>query len=210
MRDKDAPFRLLYVGSTAVSGKEGFLPLLEAVLRGGADAFLLREKRMGGGELLSLAREARERTSVAGAVFLVSDRIDVALASGADGVQLPENSFTPEDARALLGPGRLVGRSVHDREGAVCAERAGADFLVVGPVFETPGKGPALGLSKAAEIRSAVGVPCLAVGGIDAERLPSVLSAGFAGAAAIRALAAAPDPEAAARSFRRVLGGAAG
>jgi thiamine-phosphate pyrophosphorylase len=210
MRDRHAPFRLLYVGSTDVSGRDGFLPLLEAVLRGGADAFLLREKRMGGRELLSLAREARARTAVTGALLLVSDRIDVALASGADGVLLPENSFTPKDARTLLGPGPLVGRSVHDREGALRAERAGADFLVVGPVFETPGKGPALGLSKAAEIPPAVGVPCLAVGGIDPERYPSILSAGFDGAAAIRALAAAPDPEAAARSFRRIQDGATG
>jgi thiamine-phosphate pyrophosphorylase len=202
---KEAPFRLLFVGSLAVSGEERFEAVLEAAIRGGADAFLLREQDLGGGALLRLARVAREITARSNALLLVSERLDVALASGADGVQLPENSFTPQEARAVLGRERLIGRSVHDRNGALRAEKDGADFVILGPVFPTPGKERTLGPSEAGAIRRSLSIPAVAIGGIDRERLPDLLEAGFESIAVIRALAAAPDPEAAARDLRRLL-----
>ncbi|MFH1679199.1 MAG: thiamine phosphate synthase [Candidatus Eisenbacteria bacterium] len=205
MKMPETPFRLLFVGSRAIAGGERYLEILEAALRGGADAFLLREKTMEGGPLLALAREARERTARAGALFLVSDRIDVAIASGADGVQLPENSFIPEEARRLLGAGKRIGRSVHDLGGAREAERRGADFVVVGPLYPTPGKGRALGAPAAGGIRASIGIPAVAVGGIDEGRVPEVRSAGFGAIAVIRAIAEAGDPETAARSLRARL-----
>jgi len=192
---------LLFVGSRKVSGEERYFSVLEEALAGGADAFLLREKDLAGGDLFHMAKRAREMTRAHGALLLISDRIDVALAAGADGVHLPENSFTPEEARGLLGAERVVGRSVHDREGALAAERGGADFLVLGPVFETPGKERfRLGARRAAEIAGEVRVPVTAIGGIDEGNVGEVVAAGFRSVAVIRAIAAAENPrEAAAR-----------
>jgi len=190
------PFRFLFIGSREASGEERYAAALEGALRGGADAFLLREKKMNGGPLLALARASAPPVRDAGALFLVSDRIDVAIAAEADGVQLPESGFTPEEARALLGTERWIGRSVHDEEGAREAERAGADYLLVGPVFPTPGKERfALGPERAAAIRRAAGIPAAAVGGIDPSNAGRVRAAGFEAFAVIRAVAAANNPE---------------
>ena len=196
---KTRHFGLLFVGSRKVSGEERFFSVLEEALSGGADAFLLREKDLGGGELLRMAKRAREMTRAHGALLLLSDRIDVALAAGADGVHLPENSFTPKEARRLVGAERLVGRSVHDREGALAAERGGADFLVLGPLFETPGKERfRLGAERAAEVARQVEIPVTAIGGIDEKNVGEVVAAGFRSVAVIRAIAGAGDPRSAA------------
>ncbi|MBN1824854.1 MAG: thiamine phosphate synthase [Candidatus Eisenbacteria bacterium] len=205
------PFRFLFIGSRETSGEGRFAAALEGALRGGADAFLLREKRMAGGPLLRLALASAPAVRAAGALFLLSDRIDVAIAAGADGVQLPENGFTPGEARSLVGPDRLIGRSVHDEAGAREAERAGADFLLVGPVFPTPGKERfALGPERAAAIRRAVRIPAAAVGGIDPQCAGRVRAAGFEAIAVIRAVASAADPErAAAETLRAFVEGRA-
>lgn len=203
MSGRETPFSLLVIGSLKKTGEDRFFDVLDAALRGGADAFLLREKEAGGALLFRLAAAARERTRRAGALLLVSDRIDVALAAGADGVHLPENSFAPDEARRLLPPNRLIGRSVHDEAGAREAERRGADYVVVGPLFATPGKERfALGLEKARTILAAVSIPVLAVGGITESNAPTVAAAGFTGAAVIRAVASAADPERAASRIR--------
>jgi len=200
------PFHLLFIGSMDVSGEGRFFDVLGAALRGGADAFLLREKRMDGGPMFRLAVEGRHMTRVAGTLFLVSDRIDVALASGADGVHLPENSFTTEEARRLVRPGMLVGRSVHDEACAKLAEERGTDYILVGPVFETPGKERfALGVERAAAIADSVSIPSVAVGGIDGTNIAEV-AARFPAAAVIRAIAAAPDPARAAAELRAPFG----
>ncbi len=197
------PFRFLFIGSRAVSGAERFGEVLGAALRGGIDAFLLREKEMDGGPLLRLAREAREATRKAEALLIVSDRIDVALAAGADGVHLPENSFDAAEARRIVGDEMLVGRSVHDREGAMRAEQNGADYLLVGPVFPTPGKEErALGIDRATAIVAGIRTPAAVVGGIDGENVGRLAGAGFSAAAVIRAVAAADNPEEKTRDLR--------
>lgn len=202
VNDIRLPLPLLFVGSLDVCGGERYYDVLEGALRGGAASFLLREKRMGGAALFAMATEARERTRRAGALFLLSERIDVAIAADGDGVHLPERSFTAKEARSLLAPGAIVGRSVHDLEGALAAERDGADYLLLGPLFPTPGKERfALGLEKAAPLRERISIPVIAVGGVDPSRAEGLAAAGFDGVAAIRAIAAAPDPEAAARSI---------
>jgi thiamine-phosphate diphosphorylase len=118
---------------------------------------------------------------------LISSRVDLALASGAAGVHLPENDLPLAVARALLGDERLLGRSVHSVAAARQAAREGADYLVFGPVFPTashPGR-PARGLAALQEVAAAVDVPLLAIGGVDAERARACLEAGAAGFAAI-------------------------
>jgi thiamine-phosphate pyrophosphorylase len=164
----------------------------------------LREKDLSARELVELGGRLREITARERAALLINDRIDIAVACDADGVHLPTSSFDVCDARTLLGPDRIVGVSTHAPEQVVAAERAGADFVVFGPVFDTPSKrgyGPPLGLAALTLAVSAVAIPVLAIGGITADRVHEVRAAGAAGVAVIRAILAAEDPEAAARAF---------
>lgn len=200
----EPPFHLLFIGSLALTGEDRFLPTLEAAVSNGADAFLLREKGLEGRALLKLAREARAITRAHDAMLLVSDRFDVALAAGADGVQLPEAGFDPRDVRAHCGSDMLIGRSVHGADGARKAERAGADYLMLGPLFPTPGKEP-LGSDAIDKIVQEESIPIAAVGGIDASRIAVLGSIGFRSFAVIRAIAASGDPVAAARELAAAI-----
>jgi thiamine-phosphate pyrophosphorylase len=177
---------------------------VEAALRGGVRAVQLREKDLSARELMELGGRLRKLTVRHEAALLINDRIDVAMACDADGVHLAASSFDVCDARALLGPDRIVGVSTHAPEQVIAAEQAGADFVVFGPVFDTPSKrgyGPPLGLAALTHAASAVAIPVLAIGGITADRVHEVRAAGAAGVAVIRAILAAEDPEAAARAF---------
>jgi thiamine-phosphate pyrophosphorylase len=169
----------------------------------------LREKDLGGRELMTLAAALREVTRRAGARLLVNDRVDVALAVGADGVQLPEDGMTIARARTLLPTGSLVGASAHSPEGAVRKALGGADLVTLSPVWATPSKHgtPPIGvetLAIAARELSAAAphVRLFALGGIDgAARAREAVQAGAHGVAVIRAVLAADDPGAAAASL---------
>ena len=119
---------------------------------------------------------------------LIRGRVDLALATGAAGVNLPEADLDLAGVRSLLGPDRLLGRSVHSVGAASDAATAGADFVLFGPVFATPTHpgAPGLGLAALAEAVRAAAIPVLAIGGIDAERGEECLQAGAGGFAAIR------------------------
>lgn len=174
----------------------------------GAVALHLREKDLGGRELLALARALLAACDEAGQLLLVNDRIDVALAAGAHGVHLPSAGVPPEEARRLLGPSRLVGVSCHGFDDVRRARAAGADFATFGPIFETPSKrayGPPVGL-EALRAAARLGLPLIALGGVDASSAPAAVAAGAHGVAAIRAWATAPDP---ARALAALLAAAA-
>jgi thiamine-phosphate pyrophosphorylase len=180
------------------------LDCVEQALRGRVGAVQLREKDLSTRELCEIAGALRELTKRYGAALLINDRIDVALACDADGVQLPADSFSVVDARKLLGPDRFVGASVHCVEEAKTAEEQGASFVVLGPVFETPSKiayGAPLGLETLRSAAQAVGFPVFAIGGITTERAEEVLQAGAAGVAVIRSILSAEDPYEAARQL---------
>lgn len=150
----------------------------------------LREKDLDGGPLLALARRMRDVTR--GAMLVINDRLDVALAAGADGVHLPERGLDVATARRLA-PGLLVGVSTHSPASALAA--AGADYVVLGPIRATPSKaayGPPLGLDAVREAAAAIAgrVPLYAIGGIEtAEHARLALGAGAHGLAGIRAFA---------------------
>ncbi len=193
-----APFRkpgLLFIGSWALSGGERYWEHLRSALAGGAAAFMVREKEMGGRELLQIALTAREMTRSTGAQLIVSERLDVAIAAGADAVHLPENSFTPEEAGRVVGAGMLIGRSVHSMEGAVEAARLGANYLLAGPVFITPGKGPLLPIDALISMRADLSLDVIPVGGINGANIGQIARGGFDSAAVIRAVASADDPQ---------------
>ena len=175
-------------------------------VRGGVNLVQLREKDLPGGRLLALAERLRKVTQ-SSALLFVNERVDVALACGADGVQLGEEGMPVEAARELTGGGLLIGRSVHSLEGAVAAESQGADFLVVGAIFPTgshPQRKPS-GPRLLAEIVQRVRLPLLGIGGIDETNVGEVMGAGVSGAAVINAIFSSEDPERAARGLKGAM-----
>ena len=167
----------------------------------------LREKDMPPFELLRLARRLR-RITEGRALLIVNDRVDIAMLSGADGVQLGETALDVADVRSLVGPDMLIGRSVHSEVGAVDAECQGADYLVLGTVFETASHpdGRIGGLDLVREVTQAVGIPVLGIGGITADNAPGVMEAGASGIAAITAITMADDPRVAATDLSEAIG----
>ncbi|HEY2382675.1 MAG TPA: thiamine phosphate synthase [Terriglobia bacterium] len=154
----------------------------ERAVHDGVDMIQIREKDLPARELFELA--SRLRTLAAGTKtrILVNDRLDIALAAGLDGVHLPGNGLPPERVRGLV---RMVGMSVHSIAEAVQAERASVDFVVFGPVFDSPGK-TAVGLEPLRNVAAAVKIPVLAIGGVTLMTAGEVLNAGAAGIAGIR------------------------
>jgi thiamine-phosphate pyrophosphorylase len=175
--------------------------------QGGANVVQLREKDLSAAELFTLGVRLREVTKNR-ALLLINDRVDVAQACGADGIQLPENGLPTPVARWVLGRHALVGRSVHSVEAAAQAEGDGADMVVVGPVFQTASKPDAapVGLELVREIANGITIPVLAIGGITPENAGDVIRAGAAGVAVISAICAADDPRAAAKALVEAMG----
>jgi len=180
-----------------------------AALEGGVRAVQLRERGLSAAELYPLALELRELTTRHGARLLINDRLDVALAVGADGVHLGGHSLPVAAARKILGPDKLIGVSTHRPEEVTAAQRGGADFVTFGPVFFTPSKaafGEPVGPDRLSEVCAASPLPVFALGGVTLERLPELLSAGSRRVALISAILAAADPTAAAATILARLG----
>lgn len=177
---------------------------VEAALRGGVRAVQLREKDLGAAELLSLAEELRPLTHRFGARLLINDRVDVALAVGADGVHLGGRSLPPATVRSQLGPDKLIGVSTHHPDEIAVAAAAGADFVTFGPVFATPSKavyGSPLGLDAYRAACSAAPLPVFALGGIKEGLIPALSLCGGHGIAVISAVIAERDPFTATRAL---------
>jgi thiamine-phosphate pyrophosphorylase len=187
--------RLYLITDRAATGGRPLDQVVAAALAGAGDravevAVQLREKDLEGRALLELARALRAVTAAAGAQLFVNDRIDVALAAGADGVHLGGRSLAPADVRAL-GPRLRIGVSTHTRAEVERAAAAGAEFVVFGPVFATPSKPEIfVGLDQLAQV-TALGVPVLALGGIDEKNAHACILAGASGVACIRSVMSA-------------------
>jgi len=217
------PFRLYLITDRNLAARRGgivamaeaALSAASAIAQRGAVALQLREKDMEARPLYELARALRELCSRYGAALLVNDRIDVAIAAGADGVHLPANSFAVADARRLVGATRLIGVSTHAAGEVGAAAAAGADFAVYGPVYEPLSKasdGAARGAEELGAACGAAGLPVFALGGITAERIaelggtPALSEGGRpAGVAVIGAVFGADDPAAATRALLDAL-----
>jgi thiamine-phosphate pyrophosphorylase len=177
---------------------------VERALQGGVRAVQLREKDLSSGELFDLACRLRTLASRYGAKLLVNDRLDIALAAGADGVHLGENSLPLLQVRKLVGENMLVGVSCHNREKALAAQNNGADFITFSPIFFTSSKasyGEPVGTERLAEAGRLLRIPVFALGGIKMESVATVLGHGAHGIALISAILAAVDPERAAREM---------
>ena len=148
----------------------------------GVEMIQVREKDLPARELLDVVCKVRDLAAGTRTRILVNDRLDIALAAAIDGVHLPADGLPPERVRPLV---KILGVSTHTLEEALDAERAGADFIVFGPIFETPGK-TAIGLEPLSDVASRVKIPILAIGGITAANSQQVLNAGASGIAGIR------------------------
>jgi thiamine-phosphate pyrophosphorylase len=180
------------------------ISILQNLLKGGSRLVQLRVKKMTSNEFFQLAREARRLTRQAGSLFIVNDRVDIALASEADGVHLGQEDLPLGIARKLMGD-KIIGISTHDLEQAREAERGGADYIGFGPIFGTTTKDTGYsprGLARLREIRKAVKIPIVAIGGITEDEVAQVWEAGADAAAIISDLMQADDVVA---KVRRIL-----
>jgi thiamine-phosphate pyrophosphorylase len=181
---------------------------LDAALRGGADIIQLRDKTLGDDELIEAAKTFRAAADAHGALFILNDRPDHVDACAADGVHVGQDDGTPAEARALVGPERIVGRSTHAPAQADAADTdRDVDYLAVGPVHATPTKPgrPAAGLDYVAYAARSVRKPWFAIGGLDVATLPAAVERGARRAVVVRAITDAGDPERAAAELRAAL-----
>jgi thiamine-phosphate pyrophosphorylase len=201
--------RGLYLATddTLVPGR-GHVQIARAALEGGAEVIQLRDKRRDAGELLTIARELQALCESFGALFIVNDRVDLAVAADADGVHLGQTDLPVREARQMLGPGKLIGISVENEEQVHAAVAAGADYLGVGPIYGTSTKsdaGDAVGPEQLFRFRKITSLPIVAIGGVTAALVPEALAAGADAVAVISAVVKAEDMTAAAHTFSQSI-----
>lgn len=201
-------FDLYLVTDRHQTRRRDLLWVLERALDGGVKAIQLREKDLGGKELFELAEQVRRLCQRYDAALFINDRIDVALAVDAAGVQLGKTSLLLETARSLLGPQKLIGYSIHSLEEGQQVEARGADFVLFGPVYFTQSKasfGAPQGLAALKQTVENLTLPVYAIGGVTAENAVAVRSAGARGVALIGAIIGAEKPRDAAQTIVQLL-----
>jgi thiamine-phosphate pyrophosphorylase len=182
------------------------LDIAMAAVEAGACCVQLRDKSLGGRNLVELAKSIRCAVMGTKVKFIVNDRLDVALAVGADGVHLGQDDIPVSSARAVMGQTAIVGVSVGSVEEAVQGENDGASYVAVGPIFATATKSDAgnpVGLETITAVKNAVSVPVVAIGGIGVDNIASVAKAGADAAAVVSAVVCAPDMVEAVRALSR-------
>lgn len=197
-------FRLLLVTDRTQTGGRSLSLLIQQAVNAGLPAVQLRERDLSTRDVLALAREIQSITAPRAVPLIVNDRIDLALALNVDGVHLRANSVPVPVARRLVGAHRLVGVSTHSLGEVEQANRDGADYVLFGPIFETPSKrpfGPPLGLGMLAEVCRRSAVPVFAVGGVTSVSVPDIRRAGAHGVAVIGAILTRDDVAAATRGM---------
>jgi thiamine-phosphate pyrophosphorylase len=200
-----ADWRVYVITDSHRSRGRSHREIAEAAVRGGATALQLRMKEEPARVMVETAREIAALCRAAGVTFIVNDRVDVALAAGADGVHVGQDDLPARDARALLGEDLLLGVSAATEDEAVAAWRSGADYLGVGAVYATATKadaGAPVGLERIHAICRAVPIPVVGIGGITVESAAEVIRAGAAGVAVVTAVTLAEDVAAATRRLR--------
>ncbi len=197
----------LVAGSEALAGRD-LVAVVAAAVSGGVTLVQLREKAMASDRMVERARALKAVLAPLGIPLIINDRLEVTLAAAADGLHLGQDDLAPAEARAALGPDKILGVSAGDAEEAAIADPALVDYVGVGPVYPTGSKadaGEAIGLTGLTAMRRLLSLPMVAIGGIQADRAAEVMACGVEGVAVVSAICAAADPEAAARALRRKI-----
>ena len=204
-------FKLYLITDRTQTKGRDLLWLLEQALDAGVKAIQLREKDLAGRDLLLLAEKASKLCQSYGSSLFVNDRLDIALAVNAAGVQLGNASVPIALARQLLGAQKMIGVSTHSFNEALEAQRQGADFVLFGPVYFTPSKaayGAPQGLDKLKEIVGKISLPVYAIGGVKLENILDLRSMGVSGVALISAIMSSDAPKQATSDLLRMTGSA--
>ena len=184
------------------------IELAELAIAGGADTIQFRQKTGETIQMIRIAEQIQALCKKAGVSFIINDRVDVAIASHADGVHLGQDDFPIPLARKLLGEGAIIGGSAGNIEEARKCFLEGADYIGFGPVYPTSSKedaGPASGLDLLRQVVEKIPLPIIAIGGINKDNTLLVRETGAYGIAAISAICCEKDPEEATRCLRRLL-----
>jgi len=199
--------RLYLLATTALCPRTLDVTIREAIA-GGVDVVQLREKDLTDAAFTALANRIGEIVRSAGALFILNDRVDIAGVVPCDGVHVGQEDACVPEVRAVLGTGMLIGLSTHNREQADEAVAIGADYVGIGPTFNTATKDTGYtprGVTLAGEVTSSISLPAFAIGGITAKNLPLLLAAGTRRIAVSSAICSAQDPGSAAAELRRLL-----
>ena len=203
------PSPLYAILDTSLAKGRSPMAVLGEFLKAGVKLVQLRGKELSSAEFFALAKDARQLTREAGVMFIVNDRADIALAVGADGVHLGQDDLPLAAARKILGRENIIGISTHDLAQARNTEQGGADYIGFGPIFGTATKDTGYtprGLEMLREIKQAVKIPIVAIGGINESNVAEVWKTGADAAAIISDLMAAENP---AQKVRKILTAAA-
>jgi thiamine-phosphate pyrophosphorylase len=205
---KPIDYSLYLVTDRGLSRGRPTLDIVRAAVQGGVTCVQLREKTGSTREFIAAALQLKPFLKSCGVALIINDRVDIALAVGADGVHLGQNDMPLAAARSLTGPAMVIGISVESVADAVAAQSGRADYLGVSPVFATPTKTDAaapLGLAGLRAIRAAVRLPLVAIGGLNRANAVDAIRSGADGIAVVSAIAAAEDPAQAARDLARAV-----
>ena len=198
--------RLYVIPDRGIGAPRSLVEQTETALAGGAAAIQLRDKQLEGRELLAAATAMAELCRRAGALFIVNDRLDIALLANAHGAHLGQDDLPAAEARRLCPPGFIIGVSVQTEEQARLAKAQGADYLGIGAVYPTRTKdAAALGLDGVRRVAAATDLPSVAIGGINLHNAAEVMAGGVDGLSVISAVVGAKDIRGAAQNFMDII-----
>ena len=208
MKLKNIDYSLYLVTDRGLARGRSTLEIVSAAVKGGATVVQLREKNCSTREFIEQAMHIKDFLKTHSVPLVINDRVDVAQAVKADGVHLGQTDMPLEMAKGILGDTMIIGISTESVQDGIEAEKGGADYLGVSPIYATPTKtdtAPALGLEGLREIRRAVRLPLVGIGGLNQDNAAEVIRNGADGVAVVSAIVAADDPEVAARKLKQVI-----
>jgi thiamine-phosphate pyrophosphorylase len=208
MKPKNIDYSLYLVTDRGLARGRSTFEFVKAAVSGGVTCVQLREKDCSTLEFIEQARAIKNFLETRKIPLIINDRLDVALAVAADGVHLGQSDMPLEVARKIAGPSMLIGISAESVQDAVAAEKGGADYLGVSPIYATPTKtdtAPPLGLQGLREIKNRVKIPLVGIGGLNKSNAAEVIRNGADGVAVVSAIVAADDPETAAMALKQII-----
>lgn len=203
IKTKDIDYSLYLVAGSDICGHEKFLDYIEQAILGGVTVVQLREKQANGRELYETAVKVRELTKGYNIPLIINDRVDIALAVGADGVHLGQSDLPCHIARKILGNDKIIGLSARNIERAIEAEQSGANYLGVGAMFPTSTKTDAKVVTPSVikEIKNKIKIPVVAIGGINLDNIDKLKGCGIDGAAVVSAIMGSEFPRKSAKEL---------